>query len=105
MGDWVSRHEAEIVGHGTTLELDSSSAGYPKQMVALTLENDERIGQLVLWETGEAELSVIDVESEQDLLVESRDVQSLFGLQEGLDALVSVVLGQEKRLTIELPDD
>ncbi|GLZ54484.1 hypothetical protein Acsp07_41010 [Actinomycetospora sp. NBRC 106378] len=93
-----------MAGHGTTLELEGSSVGYPKPMVALTLENDERIGQLVLWETGEAELSVIDVESEQDLLVESRDVQSLFGLQEGLDALVSAVLGQEKRFAIELPD-
>lgn len=92
---WTDAHADRIKQKRLQAELDLGGRHTEKLMVAMTLEGPARMGQFLLWETGEAELGVIEVLDGQDVLVETREVTSLFGLQESLNALVSAVLGEE----------
>jgi hypothetical protein len=59
----------------------------------VTLTSAERIGQLVIWDTGEAELSMADAAS-ATVTEEHREITSGIGLRDATETLVAWLIGK-----------
>lgn len=99
---WTDAHVGQLAQKHTEADIDLGGDSSEKPMVALTLEGPARMGQLLLWGTGEAEIGVIEVPDEQEVLVETREITTLFGLQECLNAMASTVLDEESAWPLPL---
>lgn len=60
---WVKGNGTELTRRGVSFSLESSDSERSKLSSWLTLETDESIGRLTVWESGEAELECADVET------------------------------------------
>jgi|SRR5215831_5125391 len=85
---WLSRHNASLAIGGYQVELAESPPGRDKRSVSLTIASSRRIGQLVIWDTGEAELSMGDVGS-GTVVEEHREITSTIGLRDATETLVA----------------
>lgn len=66
-------------------------AGYddvPKRSVAVAAESPTKLGSLILWESGEVEIEVVDVMSQERLLAMSLVVTGPFELSDAISLLV-----------------
>ncbi|MEJ2867665.1 hypothetical protein WCD74_07815 [Actinomycetospora sp. OC33-EN08] len=98
---WCEQYRPELHERGVEASVSRSSDSVEKPMIALALDGADRLGQLLLWSTGETELGVIEADGETEILVETRETTTLFGLQESVDAVTSAVLAEET--TYRLP--
>jgi hypothetical protein len=59
--DWHTRHHQQVTTAGTTVTIEHSPPGRSKASIALSFDADPRLAQLIIWDTGEAELDLIDL--------------------------------------------
>lgn len=59
---WIETHRASLTERGLRLSAgDSPEDGRTKRSMWLDVEGPQRLGRLLLWDTGEAELELADV--------------------------------------------
>jgi hypothetical protein len=92
--EWFTGHKATLADSGYKVEFTESPADRDKQSASLTITSPRRIGQLVVWDTGEAELSMGGVDS-GTITEEHREITSVIGLQDATRALVAWVSESE----------
>jgi hypothetical protein len=85
---WLDAHKTSLVGDGYHVEFSESPSDRAKQSVSVVITSARRIGQLVIWDTGEAELSMGDIASAA-VVEEHREITSAIGLQDATDTLVA----------------
>lgn len=85
---WFASHKAELADNGYQTDLTDSPADRAKQSASVTIASSQRIGQLVVWDTGEAELSLGDAASGV-VREEHREVTSTIGLQGAIETLMA----------------
>ena len=86
---WVEDNGAELTRRGVSFSLEFSDSERSKLSSWLTLETDENVGRVTVWDSGEAELECADVEV-GTVWNESRNISSD---QEVLD-LIGVLLAR-----------
>ncbi len=85
---WFVTHEASLASDGYHVEFKESPLGRAKLSASVLLSSAERIAQLVIWETGEAELSMGDV-STGAVLEEHREITSEIGLRDSAETMLA----------------
>jgi hypothetical protein len=90
---WFDARETSLLGDGYQAEFTESPPGRDKQSVSVTLTSAARIGQLVIWDTGEAELSMADAAS-GTVIEEHREITSGIGLRDATEALIAWLNGK-----------
>lgn len=85
---WFSDRKAALVQAGYQADLVESPADREKRSVSITIDSPRRIGQFVLWSSGEAELSMGDVAS-GEVTEEHREITSEIGLRDATMTLMA----------------
>lgn len=85
--DWFDRHRSELEASGITVGVEHAPADRPKAAAWIDLTTATDIVRLTVWETGECEIQVAEIES-GDVRTEHRDLRSDSELVEALDELV-----------------
>jgi hypothetical protein len=87
---WFTSCKAALVDSGYQVELAKSPPNRDKSSASVTIASARRIGQLTVWSTGEAELSMGDADS-GTVSEEHREITSKIGLQDATETLVAWV--------------
>jgi hypothetical protein len=62
LSQWVETHRASLTERGLLVAMDTSPEDErPKRSRWLDVEGPQRLGRLILWDTGEAELELAEV--------------------------------------------
>lgn len=85
---WFDAHQKSLAGDGYQVEVTESPADRGKQSASMTITSAHRIGRIVLWDTGEAELSMADVAS-ATVVEEHREITSEIGLRDATESLLA----------------
>jgi len=85
---WFDAQEISLIDNGYHAEFANSPSDRGKQSASVTITSAQRIGQLVIWDTGEAELSMGDVASAL-VAEEHREITSEIGLQDAIQTLTT----------------
>jgi hypothetical protein len=85
---WFDVHEASLAGDGYQVEFTESPPDRGKLSASVTITSPRRIGRLVIWNTGEAELSMGDVAT-ATVAEEHREITSEIGLRDATETLVA----------------
>ncbi|MFF4986661.1 hypothetical protein ACFY19_05700 [Streptosporangium saharense] len=88
--DWIDTRLGEIRQNGLLEKVNSSPESRPKQCIWWALEGDERMSEIVLWDTGEAELSFALIET-GEIRCEHRDIDGSPALEDALQAVLDWV--------------
>jgi hypothetical protein len=88
---WVVEQQAPLTSRGLTVKLGASPEdGRGKPSLCLDIDSPSRLGQLILWTSGEAELQLADVAS-GEVVTQHHDITSRTALDDALESLVSWV--------------
>jgi len=87
---WVDKHQSELVKLSYQIEFSESPADRAKKSALLTISSPCRLGQLVLWETGEATLSLGGI-SFSEVSEQHRKITSQIGLIDAIETLMEWV--------------
>ena len=85
---WFDAHESSLAADGYRVEFAESPPGRGKLSASVTVASAHRIGRLVIWDTGEAELNMGDVASAA-VTEEHREITSEIGLRDATETLVA----------------
>jgi hypothetical protein len=85
---WFDERKAALAHDGYDAEFRESPPDRSKQSVSVIISSSRRIGQLVVWDTGEAALSMGDVDS-GNVVDEHREITSQIGLRDATQTLLS----------------
>jgi hypothetical protein len=88
---WFASHKTALADSGYQVELAESPPDRVKSSASITIASVCRIGQLTVWSTGEAELSMGDADS-GTVVEEHREITSKIGLQDATETLVAWVV-------------
>jgi hypothetical protein len=84
---WAADRAPTLASEGITLQLDDSRSQASKASMSLSLDGEERISQLTVWVTGEAELERAEIATGL-VRNEHCDLASLEDLGQALDDLL-----------------
>jgi hypothetical protein len=88
---WFSREESSLIALNLRATFSSGPEDRDPRSAWLDLDSEHRVGRLILWETGAAELSVGDVETGEMATEEHREITSTLGLQDAIQSLIAWV--------------
>jgi hypothetical protein len=87
---WFASRKIGLAERGFQVNFAESPSDRDKRSVSVTVASSQRIGRLVLWINGEAELSMGDVGSGA-VTEEHREITSKIGLRDATETLVAWV--------------
>ena len=90
---WFDARETSLLGEGYQAEFTESPSGRGKQSASVIITSAGRIGQLVIWDTGEAELSMADAAA-ATVAEEHREITSGIGLRDATETLIAWLSGK-----------
>lgn len=85
---WFAGRKGELADSGYQVEFTESPPDRDKSSVSITVASARRIGQLTVWSTGEADLSLGDADSGM-VTEEHREITSEIGLEDATETLVA----------------
>ena len=85
---WFEDRRAALADLGLNADFKDSPSDRAKRSAALTIASSRRVGQLVIWDTGEAELSLADAAS-NDVVEEHREITSQIGIRDATETLLA----------------
>jgi hypothetical protein len=94
---WFIARKASFAQAGYKADLVESPADRGKRSVSVTIASDRKIGQLVLWNSGEAELGMADVAS-GEIAEERREITSDIGLRDATMTLMAWLMSLQRDL-------
>lgn len=90
--NWFFIHQAEMRASGLECRLgESPDDGRDKSALWIDIDSATRVGQLILWSSGEAELAVASIGSSEPVINEHREITSQLGLDDALGSLLAGV--------------
>jgi hypothetical protein len=87
---WFASNKVVLANSGYQVEFTESPPHRAKSSASIAIASVRRIGQLTVWSTGEAELSMGDAGS-GTVAEEHREITSKIGLQDATETLVAWV--------------
>ena len=66
--NWLNNNSSIFTSHGYEFELTKSPTDIDNTSVRLELDSDRYIGRITVWESGDCQLEIIDVESENSVM-------------------------------------
>jgi hypothetical protein len=87
---WFDGRSTRFADRGLQAEFTESPTGRAKPSASVMIASSARIGQLVVWDTGEAELTLGDVGS-REVVEEHREITSEADLQDATQTLLGWV--------------
>lgn len=94
--NWFTANQPDIHEQGLTGELhDSPRNGHGKQAVYLDIDAPKSMARIIVWNTGEGELTMLDIDSGENLLVEHHEFRSASALDAALNRLVNIMASAE----------
>ena len=88
---WFNEKESSLISVNLNPALVKSPADGNTRAVWLDLDSAHRVGRLILWETGAAELSVGEVRTGEIVVEEHREITSIVGLTDAVESLIAWV--------------
>jgi len=88
---WFNEEESSLIAINLNPALEYSPADRDPRAAWLDLDSAHRVGRLILWETGAAELSVGDVTTGEVVVEEHREITSTVGLKDAVESLIAWV--------------
>jgi hypothetical protein len=85
---WFDGRRVALADCGLKVDFAESPPDRAKRSASVTIASSSRIGQLVVWDTGEAELTLGDVGS-QEVVEEHREITSRIGLEDATQMLLA----------------
>lgn len=85
--EWFDDRGAELAELSLRAEFAESPPDRVKRSASVTIASPSRVGQLVVWDTGEAALTLGDVDS-GEVVEEHREITSKLGLQDATQTLL-----------------
>ncbi|WP_327141156.1 immunity protein TriTu family protein [Nocardia sp. NBC_01327] len=86
---WLINHSRSLADRGIKLTVSKSPYdGRTKESAWFDLEDETKMGRIILWDTGECELELADIPS-GEVTAQHRSIASETDLNEALNALVS----------------
>jgi hypothetical protein len=85
---WFDAHKSSLASDGYQVEFAESPPDRGKRSASVTAASARRIARLVIWDTGEAELSMGDGASAV-VTEEHREITSEIGLRDATETLVA----------------
>ena len=85
---WIDRNRESLIARGLTVAVDPPRAGRSKTAVSLSVDARHLISQLIVWDTGEAQLMLANALSGEDS-DEYRRIDSRVDLDEALAELLA----------------
>jgi hypothetical protein len=85
---WIGRNRDSLIARGLAVAVDPPRAGRSKKGVSLSIDAQHLISQLIVWDTGEAQLMLADALSGVDS-DEHRQIDSRADLDEALADLLA----------------
>jgi hypothetical protein len=79
--------KTDLAANGVLLELTDSDDGREKVAARWDASSPRALAQLVLWNTGEAELLIADLESGEVVVNEHRQITSTVGLADAIETI------------------
>ena len=61
LDDWYARRHQHLRAAGTGTAIKHSPPEWPKASIALEFDADPRLATLIVWDTGETELDLVDL--------------------------------------------
>jgi hypothetical protein len=89
---WVEEHQDELLGRGLSARFSRGPA-FDKASVWLDIDSQKRLGRLTFWSTGEAVLSIADIQSGESIAEEQRQINSPVELEDVVQSLIALVAG------------
>jgi hypothetical protein len=86
--EWFDDRNAGLADLGLRVEFAESPTHRVKRSASVMIASSSRVGQLVVWDTGEAELTLGDVGSDE-VMEEHREITSHLGLQDATQTLLA----------------
>lgn len=88
---WFVDQQSALTLRGLTVKLGvSPEGGRDKPSLCLDIDSPSRLGQLILWVSGEAELQLADVAS-GEVILRHLDITSRAALDDALESLLAWV--------------
>jgi hypothetical protein len=84
---WLDAHRSELAENGYQIDYSESPQDRMKRSASLMIASSRRVGQLILWETGEAELSLGDISS-SEVSEQHREITSRIGLIDAAETII-----------------
>lgn len=88
MTTWIDENRVSLEARGLSVAVDSPRADRSKQAVSLSVDSGHLLSQLIVWDTGEAQLMRADALSGEDT-DEHRQINSRAELDRTLDELLA----------------
>jgi hypothetical protein len=85
---WFAEHVDDMAARGVQMSLSHSPADHPKASMSLDMDSENSVGQIVVWDSGEAEIQYGDVATGQVEHVH-RDLASREDLMDALGLLTA----------------
>lgn len=87
---WAHENTSTLMTRGLHLSINYGPADRDKRVARIDMDSPTRLVQLLLWDSGEAELLVAELEGDDDLIAnEHLEITSRFGLVEALTSAVA----------------
>lgn len=86
--EWFDDRSARLADLGLQAEFSESPPDRVKRSASVMIASSSRVGQLVVWDTGEAELTLGEVGSDE-VIEEHREITSHIGLQDATQTLLA----------------
>jgi hypothetical protein len=89
MKDWFEENRINLANRGFSLNLrETPKDGRPKLSSFVDIDFEDRMGRITLWSTGEVEITVLEVSTEQDVVNQHRQVNSTAELHNAFEFLL-----------------
>jgi hypothetical protein len=86
--EWFDNRSAGFADLGLQAEFAESPPDRVKRSASVMIASSSRVGQLVLWDTGEADLTLGDAGSDE-VVEQHREITSHLGLQDATQTLLA----------------
>jgi hypothetical protein len=86
--EWFDERNAGLAELGLQAEFAESPPDRVKRSASVMIASSSRVSQLVVWDTGEAELTLGDAGSDE-VVEEHREITSQIGLQDATQTLLA----------------
>ena len=89
--EWIDARSDEVHRSGVAMEINNSPVDRDPRSIQWILESSDKFGEIILWESGEAEVSFAVIET-SEVRAEHRDIASPTELEDVLTEVLQWVI-------------
>jgi hypothetical protein len=93
--EWIDARSEKVRRSGVAMEVNNSPTDRDPRSIQWILESSDKFGEIILWESGEAEISFAVIET-SEVRAEHRNITSLMELEDVLTEVLEWVIGSSR---------